>query len=1239
MGAQNLGLFTLNASDSQVELGYCQLNLTNALNKRLYRDMGAGYFGGNFTHLVRARIGASGKMFVPWMLSNLSNGSYAAHLVENSGSTTLSLRSDTHTVNGQLGYKLQEVNSSSLSSLMGSNVTTGPVHWDSDVYIRHSDGSETQIGFGVARVTRSEGGEGFQSGTWSVAERELASGDAIKVVEKIYDNTTLKGTRTFISDAFGSATTLRASTWTFQRYTYWDDLEELDVRLSHGNATYNSRIEGIKTGPHPGFVNPFLAVRMDSTDGNKIILEETTSSGDIATDTYTCEQGKIYYLEIERDEAVGTYGTLYCRIYDDEARTNLVDTLSLTLRAAQDLRYVYALNTYESGTSATGMAMGLSLDGSESYGAGVVANTSYEFALAFPPQQSVFYDGMQHCVIFTSTGPGSARIAPSIAYGLDSDLLFGLPNIMPGLGKAIGRLTSSFYSYSAYAAWVSVVTDPSGTPNYNIRALAEDNDSNSTTLNLAGAAITDVVQNPSVLIDADNRAWIAGMTSTGTGGNIVVKKASETYFRLTNWESPTTMGAVTSGQGASTQLIYYQNGDIGCLWADGGAKTLYYKHYTKATDSWSGADTVASSLWHYYSFRGVTTRDGKLFVLYREGNSNKLRYVIRTSGWSSPVTVNDDTELNAGIGFTICADVGKPNAVYIIYRDTNTDIVYRVWDGTNIGGKTTLVEAPSLMGTSSVFYLHAPFYECERIPVVYHLSNGDIKVSVIEVSAVQPSGGTGGTLVSTRGDTRDAIDITGGEHMVTAGTRSFILFYGRDHQGYARLYDHQAQDWTGAAALATRKRYWDHHNSVKVFLDTSKYVYIFEGARTIFASVDHIKIRKSDYPLDHASFTLDFENDWTDISPPEDSSTTGRGYKGLVVDQAGVIHLVTMTNTLNMIIREYRSGAWSTPQTIVTITNHGAPYNTFLYWTGVKLGRETSGQKSILVGWSIKHHEQPETSTGNNLNIEISFLRLLPQGDGTYKAYRADGVEMSLPCGDLNKDMIISAEEFSARQNSTSYSVNDIVVPNPANGHCYRCKIAGTSGGAAPTWPTDHFATVEDGTVTWEEWGLHTNTQWLRVNFWDSDSLDASTPCGILGLCDKTAPYDINELDFFKWTGSAWSLYAIDSSTPFPDDLFNKMVIGGEGIFVTGIKAFSGMNEVVTYNSTDGGETWTEPNRLTTSSYPNQWPILSPRTSQVQNLIWSQRIHLAYSEVYFGEVQITVTRPASYYFTLMQGGL
>ena len=52
-----------------------------------------------------------------------------------------------------------------------------------------------------------------------------------------------------------------------------------------------------------------------------------------------------YYPKVKRDEAVGTYGTIYAYIYSDADRTSLSDTLSVALHEKRDFRYIYGINS------------------------------------------------------------------------------------------------------------------------------------------------------------------------------------------------------------------------------------------------------------------------------------------------------------------------------------------------------------------------------------------------------------------------------------------------------------------------------------------------------------------------------------------------------------------------------------------------------------------------------------------------------------------------------------------------------------------------------------------------------------------------------------------------------------------------------------------------------------------------------------------------------------------------------
>lgn len=78
--------------------------------------------------------------------------------------------------------------------------------------------------------------------------------------------------------------------------------------------------------------------------------------------------------------------------------------------------------------------------------------------------------------------------------------------------------------------------------------------------------------------------------------------------------------------------------------------------------------------------------------------------------------------------------------------------------------------------------------------------------------------------------------------------------------------------------------------------------------------------------------------------------------------------------------------------------------------------------------------------------------------------YTAGGLALSA------KTLTVTAANDWAKQraNATAYAVNEVVRPAAANGFLYRCVVAGTSGGSAPTYPTTIGDRVVDGTVTWE---------------------------------------------------------------------------------------------------------------------------------------------------------------------------
>jgi hypothetical protein len=96
----------------------------------------------------------------------------------------------------------------------------------------------------------------------------------------------------------------------------------------------------------------YLALLTYVSGGNvRYYLHEVVSGSAYQDYTaYTAE--KQQWITFERDEAVGTYGTLYAYIYDDSDRTEEADTLSVTLHEKEDFRYIYGLSSYDENSAA-----------------------------------------------------------------------------------------------------------------------------------------------------------------------------------------------------------------------------------------------------------------------------------------------------------------------------------------------------------------------------------------------------------------------------------------------------------------------------------------------------------------------------------------------------------------------------------------------------------------------------------------------------------------------------------------------------------------------------------------------------------------------------------------------------------------------------------------------------------------------------------------------------------------------
>ncbi len=116
-------------------------------------------------------------------------------------------------------------------------------------------------------------------------------------------------------------------------------------------------IDGYRTIYNAAGSGLFLTLGAPSGTDETISIFEVDGVETVYNDVYTFVGAMPHtvYLKIARDESVGTFGTLYCYIFSDAARTILLDTLSIALHTSKkDFRYIFACETWvDDGTLAT----------------------------------------------------------------------------------------------------------------------------------------------------------------------------------------------------------------------------------------------------------------------------------------------------------------------------------------------------------------------------------------------------------------------------------------------------------------------------------------------------------------------------------------------------------------------------------------------------------------------------------------------------------------------------------------------------------------------------------------------------------------------------------------------------------------------------------------------------------------------------------------------------------------------
>lgn len=185
------------------------------------------------------------------------------------------------------------------------------------------------------------------------------------------------------------------------------------------------------------------------------------------------------------------------------------------------------------------------------------------------------------------------------------------------------------------------------------------------------------------------------------------------------------------------------------------------------------------------------------------------------------------------------------------------------------------------------------------------------------------------------------------------------------------------------------------------------------------------------------------------------------------------------------------------------------PFN--LYWYSKAfanlMGGEVAGD-TFAVDYLSDTIKVLLTTSSYAYNLDTHETKADVTNEVAGTGYSAGGATLA------SKTIVVTAANSwgTAAATTTAYAVGDVVRPSVGNGHLYKCIVAGTSGGSAPTWPTVAGQTVADGTVTWAEagraitqidaadpaWASSTITARYCVGY-KSTGVDATSPLLFLG--------------------------------------------------------------------------------------------------------------------------------------------
>lgn len=187
---------------------------------------------------------------------------------DNPGSDNLYMRSDTITVNSQLGYVLNTTRSLSDTSVSSSKAGSHTTYWGVRAWIRQRNNATSELTDGSygLNVSRAANGTGFQNVTFTPDTTTLNFGsDSLVVGLYIKVGADAWAQKAIFTTVHLETLEIQNATWTFRLYTNYTDVGGITYGVFHwGDLTYLSRIEGFQYT----LLKPWEKMLHDMTEGN-----------------------------------------------------------------------------------------------------------------------------------------------------------------------------------------------------------------------------------------------------------------------------------------------------------------------------------------------------------------------------------------------------------------------------------------------------------------------------------------------------------------------------------------------------------------------------------------------------------------------------------------------------------------------------------------------------------------------------------------------------------------------------------------------------------------------------------------------------------------------------------------------------------------------------------------------------------------------------------------------------------